>query len=271
MGNELLSAKTDIVFKKIFIENKDLLQDFLANMLDIPSKDIVDITIKNTEIQPDSPDGKVSRLDLNMTVNEMRVNVEIQVRKQTDYKERSLFYWSKLFTSDFKSGDPYRKLKKTITIVTICMILFMLAGCTIHINEPQKSPEELIENQQLAADPVEYDSEGTYNVTFHYDNGGFADMDLSQAYVCFDPVSVLDQIENITGESEFPELPQDALDQLNEAIGEGGLVKVAIITVKTVDDNTLEVSFTDTESPIPEKEYFFVIPNEELAGSFIPE
>ena len=162
-------------------------------------------------------------------------------------------------------------MKKIITIVTICMMLFMLAGCTIHINEPQKSPEELIENQQLAADPVEYNPEGTYNVTFHYDNGGFADMDLSQAYVCFDPVSVLDQIENITGESEFPELPQDALDQLNEAIGEGGLVKVAIITVKTVDDNTLEVSFTDTESPIPGKEYFFVIPNEELAGSFIPE
>ena len=124
MGNELLSAKTDIVFKKIFIENEDLLQDFLANMLDIPVKDIVDIEIKNTEIQPDSPDGKVSRLDLNMTVNEMRVNVEIQVRKQTDYKERSLFYWSKLFTFDFKSGDPYRKLKKTITINLIDFNMF---------------------------------------------------------------------------------------------------------------------------------------------------
>jgi len=124
MGNELLSAKTDIVFKKIFIENEDLLQDFLANMLDIPVKDIMDIEIKNTEIQPDSPDGKVSRLDLNMTVNEMRVNVEIQVRKQTDYKERSLFYWSKLFTSDFKSGDPYRKLKKTITINLIDFNMF---------------------------------------------------------------------------------------------------------------------------------------------------
>ena len=46
MGNELLSAKTDIVFKKIFIENEDLLQDFLANMLDIPAKDIMDIEIK---------------------------------------------------------------------------------------------------------------------------------------------------------------------------------------------------------------------------------
>ncbi len=164
-------------------------------------------------------------------------------------------------------------MKKTITIVTICMMLFMLAGCTIHINEPQKSPEELIENQQLAADPVEYNSEGTYNVTFHYDNGGLNDMDMSQAYVCFDPVSVLDQIESITdgNTEEVPELPQDALDELNEAIGEGEMVKVAIITVKTVDDNTLEVSFTDTESPILGKEYFFVIPNEELAGSFIPE
>lgn len=152
-------------------------------------------------------------------------------------------------------------------------MLFMLAGCTIHINEPKKSPEELIENQQLTADPVEYDPEGTYNVTFHYDNGGLKDMDMSQAYVCFDPVSVMDQIESITDGNmeEIPELPQDALDELNEAIGEGELLKVAIITVKTVDDNTLEVSFTDTESPILGKEYFFVIPNEELAGSFIPE
>ena len=162
---------------------------------------------------------------------------------------------------------------KIITIITICMMLFMLAGCTIHINEPQKSPEELIENQQLTADPVEYDPEGTYNVTFHYDNGGLKDMDMSQAYVCFDPVSVMDQIESITDGNmeEIPELPQDALDELNEAIGEGELLKVAIIIVKTVDDNTLEVSFTDTESPILGKEYFFVIPNEELAGSFIPE
>ncbi len=86
-------------------------------------------------------------------------------------------------------------------------------------------------------------------------------------------VTLLDQIETITdgNTEEVPELPQDALDELNEAIGEGEMVKVAIITVKTVDDNTLEVSFTDTESPIPGKEYFFVIPHEELAGSFIPE
>ena len=50
MGNELLSAKTDIVFKKIFIENEDLLQDFLANMLDIPVKDIVDIEIDRKSV-----------------------------------------------------------------------------------------------------------------------------------------------------------------------------------------------------------------------------
>ena len=152
-------------------------------------------------------------------------------------------------------------------------MLFMMASCTIHINEPQKSTEELIENQQLTADPVAYDPEGTYKVTFHYENGGLKDMDMSMAYVCYDPVSVMDQIDNITegNVEEFPELPQDALDDLNEAIGEGKMIKIAIITVKTVDDNTLEVSFTDTDYPVPGKEYIFVIPNEELTGSFIPE
>lgn len=30
--------------------------------------------------------------------------------------ERTLYYWSKMYTSQIKSGDSYRKLKKCITI-----------------------------------------------------------------------------------------------------------------------------------------------------------
>jgi len=30
--------------------------------------------------------------------------------------KRTLFYWSKIFTEQLKAGQPYNKLKKTITI-----------------------------------------------------------------------------------------------------------------------------------------------------------
>lgn len=37
MGREVVSAKLDIIFKKLFSENTDLLLDFVASLLEIPS------------------------------------------------------------------------------------------------------------------------------------------------------------------------------------------------------------------------------------------
>ncbi len=45
-------------------------------MLDIPSESIKEITITNPELFPDSSDGKFSRLDLSLKVDEKLVNVE---------------------------------------------------------------------------------------------------------------------------------------------------------------------------------------------------
>ncbi len=43
MARDVVSAKLDIIFKKIFTENEDMLQEFLADILDIPYDDIQDI------------------------------------------------------------------------------------------------------------------------------------------------------------------------------------------------------------------------------------
>lgn len=113
---EILSAKTDIIFKKMFTENKDLLSSFVSSALDIPEESIKEISILNSEIPPESISGKFSRLDINMEVDGRLVNVEIQVNKDNDYRERSLFYWALLYTSGINKGDKYEKLKQTITI-----------------------------------------------------------------------------------------------------------------------------------------------------------
>lgn len=38
MARDVVSAKLDIIFKKIFIDNRDMLHSFVASMLDIPQR-----------------------------------------------------------------------------------------------------------------------------------------------------------------------------------------------------------------------------------------
>lgn len=124
MGRDVVSAKLDIIFKKIFTENTDMLHEFVADVLDIPSESIKEIVIRNQELVPESLDGKFSRLDLNLKIDDTLVNVEIQVKGETDFRDRTLFYWAKLYTSELKSGDAYGKLKKAITINIVNFNMF---------------------------------------------------------------------------------------------------------------------------------------------------
>lgn len=124
MGRDVISAKLDIIFRKLFSENEDLLHDFLASILDIPNDSIKKIQIVNPELSPEAIENKFSRLDLNMAIDDKLVNVEIQIYNDPDYRDRALFYWAKLYTSELKSGDSYRKLKQAITVNIINFNMF---------------------------------------------------------------------------------------------------------------------------------------------------
>ena len=93
-----------------------MLHDFISAILDIPSEKITEIIITNPELPPESALGKFSRLDLSLKVDDKLVNVEIQVKEHADYRDRTLFYWAKLYTSELKSGENYSDLKQTIAI-----------------------------------------------------------------------------------------------------------------------------------------------------------
>ncbi|ODA40465.1 Rpn family recombination-promoting nuclease/putative transposase [Desulfosporosinus sp. BG] len=45
-----------------------------------------------------------------------QIDIEIQILPTEFMPERTMFYWSKMYTSQVKSGDTYSKLKKCITI-----------------------------------------------------------------------------------------------------------------------------------------------------------
>ena len=118
---DLMDPKVDFVFKNIFgsEEHTNILIAFLNAVFATKGteKEIVKVEIDNAEINKTWDDDKLSRLDVKATANdETKINVEIQLENQYNMKRRSLFYWGRLYTSQMKSGDPYRKLNKTVAI-----------------------------------------------------------------------------------------------------------------------------------------------------------
>ena len=122
-----VTPKLDLVFKKIFgdVRNTDILTDFLATVLEINPSEITEVEILDNEIIPDVLISKFSRLDLKITINRTTsVNIEIQVLNYGNYKERTLFYWAKMYTGDLQKQEDYLNLKNTIAINVIDFNLF---------------------------------------------------------------------------------------------------------------------------------------------------
>ncbi|MDE7137113.1 MAG: Rpn family recombination-promoting nuclease/putative transposase [Ruminococcus sp.] len=122
-----VTPKLDLVFKKIFgdVRNTDILTDFLATVLEINPSEITEVEILDNEVVPDVLISKFSRLDLRITINRTTsVNIEIQVLNYGNYKERTLFYWAKMYTGDLQKQEDYLNLKNTIAINVIDFNLF---------------------------------------------------------------------------------------------------------------------------------------------------
>ena len=147
MARNVISAKLDIIFKKIFTENEDMLHSFVASMLDIPQESISEIKITNPELPPETLAGKFSRLDLSLKVDDKLVNVEIQVKNDADYRDRTLFYWAKLYSSELKSGEEYSELKQTITINIINFNMFSGSDYHTEVAAMIKGTEEVFSDK----------------------------------------------------------------------------------------------------------------------------
>lgn len=124
MDNKLVSAKLDIVFKKLFAENIDILTEFISDMLDIPIEEIKSIKVLNPDILPESIGEKYYRLDLLLDLGGKFINVEMQVRSEKSFGDRILLYWSKMYSSQLDSGESYKKLCPCITITIVDFDLF---------------------------------------------------------------------------------------------------------------------------------------------------
>ena len=108
--------KSDVLFKMLFVKYPHLLKRLIAVLLSIPLESMSHFEIINTEIPPEEIGKKFCILDVNMTVNDKRVNLEVQVENEGNYPERTLFHWARDFSSALPAGHNYLKLPQTIVI-----------------------------------------------------------------------------------------------------------------------------------------------------------
>lgn len=118
--------KTDTLFKMLFVQYPELLKKLVADLLGIPLEGIGQFVIRNPEMPPENLGDKFCRLDINMTVNGQRVDLEVQVCNEGDYPERVMYYWywAREFSSALFTGQGYSTLPRTIVISIIDFILF---------------------------------------------------------------------------------------------------------------------------------------------------
>ena len=116
--------RNDTLFKVLFTQYQDLLKRLVAELLKITYESITEFVVNNSEIPPDIKGEKFCRLDINMTVNGQRVDLEIQVADEGDYPERSLYYWAREYSSALGEGEEYSELPRTIIISIVAFPMF---------------------------------------------------------------------------------------------------------------------------------------------------
>jgi len=108
----------------LFVKHADLLKQLVSELLEIWLESIGEFYITNPEMPPESLGDKFCRLDINMTVNGQRVDLEVQVRNEVDYPERTLFNWARLYSTALPTGGDYIDLPRTVIINIIDFNLF---------------------------------------------------------------------------------------------------------------------------------------------------
>ncbi|WP_288477461.1 Rpn family recombination-promoting nuclease/putative transposase [uncultured Clostridium sp.] len=114
----LLNPQIDIVFKEIFgsEKNKPILINFL-NAVIKPTNPIQEVEIRNNDIDKEYLESKFSRLDIKATTNNKEhINIEIQIKNEYNMIQRTLYYWSKMYSEQIQNIENYNKLERTICI-----------------------------------------------------------------------------------------------------------------------------------------------------------
>ena len=118
MSGELLNLTKDLVFQELFgkQKNKDITAHLLSLILKREIKNI-DLDV-NKRMLGNRENSKTGRLDIRAKFNDGEdCNIELQVEPYPYMEKRMLEYWGSMYDAKINSGDSYKVLKPTISIL----------------------------------------------------------------------------------------------------------------------------------------------------------
>ena len=120
-----LDPKSDVTFKKVFGEHKDLLISFLDAMLPLREENyIVTLEYLSPELVPINPDKKDTIVDVRCKDKDGRqFIVEMQMYWTNAFKKRALLNTCKAYSMPAEKGEKYTELKPVYTLSLVNDIL----------------------------------------------------------------------------------------------------------------------------------------------------
>jgi len=119
---ELLSARSDYIFKLIFADERNIncLKDFLQAVLCLGNEEFRALKITDPYLQKESTDDKLGILDVKLeTTGGHIIDIEVQLWSLPDMRSRVTYYLSKMVTEQLGAGSPYSDLRRAISIVIV--------------------------------------------------------------------------------------------------------------------------------------------------------
>ena len=107
------------------MEFAEVRRGFIAAVLGISPEEVVSTELKPTHLRVKHQKDKLGILDVHVILNgEIQIDMEIQVAQFLFWRERSLFYLSKMYSDVILAGEGYQVLGKCIHVGILDFILF---------------------------------------------------------------------------------------------------------------------------------------------------
>ncbi len=117
---KLLSPLVDFLFKRLFgdEERTDILIAFLNGIFeDAGAPRVTSVQLLNPYIDKDALTDKMSVLDIVARTDQATlIDIEIQIHNTGEMRERSLYYWTKLYEGQLHEGETYHALHPAVAI-----------------------------------------------------------------------------------------------------------------------------------------------------------
>ena len=119
----IMLPTVDFCFKEL-MRNENVRKGIIAAILNVHPEEVEDTILMPTILRKESEDNKYGILDVKVKLkNGIQMDFEMQVVYYDCWEKRTVYYLSKMYTEQLKTGEDYDKLQKCIQVSILDHVL----------------------------------------------------------------------------------------------------------------------------------------------------